>query len=258
MLSGFGCSKKLSKLVSIKLAKSILITKFRRGDLKKRNALPAFRCCGCLMLRVGFAPPLVAFSQPPVALGSYVHVSGTPGVDTLTGIGLQAAYGGTGNDSLGGRSTISADGAWKLAPILVGGSGNDNFYILDGSISFLGDAGDGYDQIIVSKDFWRDSRYAIVNQRDYLFYDEDTAFVVIDPHGYGDPANRIEGFRYGSKVLSFNRALKVYNKGRFFDGHTTYPELNASGRINFSVGGLDPYTMDLYIATAMYNNGLVV
>jgi hypothetical protein len=209
------------------------------------------------MLSFNFVSGLVAFSQQPVAIGAYGHVSGTPGVDTLTGIGLQAAYGGAGNDSLGGRSTISADGVWKLSPILVGGSGNDSFYVLDGSSSFLGDAGDGYDQIIVSKDFWRDSRYAIINQRDYLFYDEDTSFVVIDPNGYGDPANRIEAFRYGSKMLTFNKALKVYNKGRFFDGYTTYPELVTSGRFNFSEGGLDPYNMDLYIAAAMYNNSLV-
>ena len=197
------------------------------------------------------------FSSPPKAIGSYGLISGTTGNDRLYASGTQAAFGGDGSDLLWFDYRKYSNGYW-LVPFLVGGAGNDLYYVYDKDVGLIADLDGGYDKIILETSL-DDVVFAWVNDNHILGYDTiyDTTILFIDPFGRESQDNRIEKWEFHEGTYSASQLEKLANSGSGLLGYSSWQKLDDSGYLKFSIAGLSPSLVDYYIANAAYNSSIV-
>lgn len=197
----------------------------------------------------------MAFQKNTSPIGNYQLVAGSNQDDSLTATGLQAAFGGPGNDSLTSYSTSKS--GYKTIPFLVGGAGNDTYNLTAGSYAVIADIGGGIDTINAQSVRLSQIYFAVIDNQDILASDGSTGVVMIDPLGVEDKYDSIEYVRLYDGLYTAAQLYQLALTSNSFLGYTTYADLDKQGILNFSMGGLSVNNIDGIAESLKINNAAV-
>ena len=191
------------------------------------------------------------FIDRPDKIGTLALEAGTSSDDKLDAKGLEAVFGGSGNDVLTGMPT--KNGSFVLASFLEGGAGDDRYVVKRGAFSFVADFGGGSDTLDLSA-FKASATYLMdVNNQFKLIFDGVTTALVCD-------SSQIEQVVFDRALHSVDALeLAALHDGRYL-GATTFEELTESGFLDPSFGGLGVTGPEIDAAVSSFarNSGLVL
>ncbi len=200
----------------------------------------------------------MAFVRPPRPIGNYLLSSGGIETDRFITSGMQASFGGEGNDFLSFAPTTYLNGRY-LIPFNIGGAGSDTYIINNGDKGLIYDVGGGYDKVYLETNI-SDVVFAWVNSNHILGFDikHDTRILLIDPFGRENSSNVLDHYYFNDGEYSSTEIEARANRGSGLLGWTSWQLLDDSGYFDFSLAGLTPSRVDDYKYNAYYNDQFAV
>lgn len=197
-------------------------------------------------------------SAPVLPIGDYGMNAGTSARDLITGVGAQVVLAGQGDDILGGQSVAGADGKTRLLPWLVGGAGDDGYYVTPGNATIISDLDSGNDTIFLDAFKFKKVQIRRVDNRHALLSQGSTQVLLVDPAGRSAKNNMLESIVFKDRKVNGRKLFKTVQKNDNYWGRTSLIELESLGTLPLQGSGLDPALFNGYLTSAGYNNSLVV
>ena len=192
------------------------------------------------------------FSIPPVPIGDFKMLAGSPVNDILNGQGGDAIFAGYGDDTLIGNKTVINDVIYPV--FLSGGQGNDKYKIEKGSFTLIFDASDGNDLLDIN----------ILNPKttDIYYLDDNQSSFGNSEQGYfatdgktkillGDLAE-IEQIKFNNKIFTppeSEEELGQSELAKYVKGISSTAFLQSQGFFDLTMMNinLDPESIDSYL-----------